>query len=430
MYFIRRPFYHFFNVMTKVAFLSSKLLSGPAALTMELVEGLTNGPFLGIIVLIAFDEGPFLCYLCVKGQIMRTCAFSKRILLCLAIVFIGINLNCRDKSPQEKEVSQPEPNAPSESDANAPSETVSKDVAVTVNGVEIKESAVMSIIGSQLAKIDQQGAKIPPSVAQQYKKQLREQALEQLIRRQLLDEKIKEANVTVTEEDVMDKINEFASDQNMSLEDFKKTMEQNGQDFDQVKEDVRKALARNKFMEAQWAGKIDVTEEEAKKYYDENKKRFNVPELIRVSHILIKYDLNDPNTDPNEAKAKAKAEAQDLLQQIKNGADFAELAKAHSDCPSAPDGGDLGFFPRGQSTPQFEKVAFGLEVGQVSDIVETEYGYHIIKATGHKDATVVSFEQAKDSIIKELTEKKQTEFAEKYISSLKAGAKIVFPFKL
>ena len=159
---------------------------------MEHVEGLTNGPLMGIMFLSALDEGLFLCYEPVKGQIMRTCSLSKVILLGLAIVVIGTHLNCREKSPQEEDVRQPEPNTPSETDVNAPSTIMSKDVAVMVNGVEIKESAVMNLIGSQLAKIDQQGASIPSSVAEQYKKQLREQALEQLIRRQLLDEKIKE----------------------------------------------------------------------------------------------------------------------------------------------------------------------------------------------------------------------------------------------
>ena len=361
---------------------------------------------------------------------MRTYSLSRGILLCLAILLAGMNLTCRDKSPQPKEEVTPEPNTPAEPDANAPSESVSQDVAVTVNGVEIKESTVTNLIGAQLARIDQQGSKLPPSVAAQYKKQLREQALEQLIRRQLLDEKIKEADITITEEDIMNQINEIASAQNMSLEEFKNTMEQYERNFDQVKEDVRKALSRNKFMEAQWAGKTDVTEEEAKTYYDENTKRFDVPEKVRVSHILIQYPLDDPNIDPNVAKAEAKTKAQDLLQQIKDGADFAELAKAHSACPSAPKGGDLGFFPRGETTPQFEKAAFELEIGKISDIVETEYGCHIIKAMDHKDASVISFAQAKDDIIKELTEKKQLEFAETYISSLKAQAKIVFPFKL
>ncbi|MBN2312833.1 MAG: peptidylprolyl isomerase [Sedimentisphaerales bacterium] len=358
---------------------------------------------------------------------MRTCSLGKGILLCLTIVVIGTNLNCREKSPEEKEVRQTEPNTPSEPDVNAPSETIPKDVAVIVNGVEIKNSAVLDLIGPHLAKINQQSTGIPSPVAEQYKKQLREQALEQLIRRQLLDEKIKDANITITDEEVVNKIEALASDQNMSLEDFKKALEQNNQNFDEVKEDFRKQLSRNKFMDAQWAGKTDVTEEETKKYYDENKKRFDVPEHVRVSHILIKYKQESADADPNAAKARVKAKAQDLLQQIKDGADFAELAKAHSDCLSASKGGDLGFFPRGYSTPKFDKVAFELEVGQVSDVVETEYGCHIIKATGHKDATVIPFEEAKDKIITELEEEKQKEFAEKYINSLKAEAKIVFP---
>jgi peptidyl-prolyl cis-trans isomerase C len=229
----------------------------------------------------------------------------------------------------------------------------------------------------------------------------------------------------------MSLINEIASEQNMSVEDFENTItEQYDRTFEEIKEDYRKQLSRKKFMQAQWAGTTDVTEVEAKKYYDENTKRFDVPEQVRVRHILIRIDLSQPNADPNAAKVKAKAKAQDLLQQIKDGADFAELARTHSDCLSAQQGGDLGFFSRSESTPQFEKVAFELETGKVSDIVETEYGCHIIKALDHKDASVIPFPQAKDTIIKTLTEKKQTEFAEKYISELKAQAKIVYPFQL
>ena len=372
---------------------------------------------------------------------MRTCSLSKGILLCLAILLVGLNLTCRDKTPQPADSNQPEPNTPSEPnanapvamDVNAPVQTAGEKVAVTVNGVKITEKDILELIGSQLAKIDQQAGKLPPLVAEQYKKQLREQAIEQLIRRELLDEKIKDANIVVTEEEVMNQLNEIASDQKMSLEDFKSRMEQLGQSFEQIKEEVRKSLARNKFMEAQWAGKINVTEEEAKKYYNENQKQFNVPEQIRVSHILLHYGpylQKHPNADPNEVKAKVKAKAQELLQQIKDGADFAELAKANSDCPSAPKGGDLGYISKGDTTPEFEKAAFELKVGQVSDVVETEYGCHIIKVTDHKDARVIPFEQAKEEIIKQLTEEKQTQFAQKYIDSLKTQAKITYPPKL
>jgi peptidyl-prolyl cis-trans isomerase C len=115
------------------------------------------------------------------------------------------------------------------------------------------------------------------------------------------------------------------------------------------------------------------------------------------------------------------------LLKVLQGADFAELAKANSHCRSAEGGGDLNFFSRGDMVPAFEKVAFGLEVGQVSDIVETRFGYHIIKVTGHKDATVILFEQAKDDIINKLTQKRQGEIARQYVESLQAKANIVYP---
>ena len=95
---------------------------------------------------------------------MRTCSLGRGMFLCLMIFFAGLNLNCRDKSPQEQE--KPEPNAPAEPDVNVPSESVSQDVAVTVNGVEIKESTITELIAPQLERIDQQGSKLPPTVAE------------------------------------------------------------------------------------------------------------------------------------------------------------------------------------------------------------------------------------------------------------------------
>ena len=312
----------------------------------------------------------------------------------------------------------PEPNmAPNEPNSSA--EIAGDSTAVTVNGVDIAESQIEAEVKPQLEKI---AAQLSPAFAEQYKKQLRQQVLERIIVEQLLDQKVKTTGIVITEEEVISRITEMASKQQppLSLEDFKALIEAYGKSFDDVKQRIKKGLGYEKIMEAQWAGKINLTEENAKKYYDENAKEM---EQVKASHILIKPGITDPNIDPNEAKAKAREKAEDMLKQIKNGADFAELAKANSSCPSAAKGGDLGFFGRGQMTPDFEKAAFELKVGQVSDVVETRFGFHIIKATDRKD----TFERFKDDIINMLTQKKQGEFAEKYIESLKAEASIVYP---
>ncbi len=349
------------------------------------------------------------------GQPHRV-APTNRMPACLAILLAVFSLSCGSKSPEESQADKPEPNAVVTS--------VADDVAVTVNGVDILRSEVEKLIKLQLDAVAEQARQQPPQVLAQIAEQFRQETLEQLIRRQLLDGKIQQANIIVTDEEVMSQIEEIASAQELSVEDFFKTLEQYGSSAEEIKKDVRRGLSRNKFMETQWAGKINVTEDDAKKYYDENAQRFNVPEQVRVSHILI---IPESGADPNEAKAKARVKSEELLKQIKGGADFAELARTNSSCPSAPDGGDLNFFPRGKTTPAFEKVAFELEIGQISDLVETEYGYHIIKATDHKDPSVVSFEQAKDKIITRLTEQKQTAFAENYLKKLKSEAEIVYP---
>jgi peptidyl-prolyl cis-trans isomerase C len=345
---------------------------------------------------------------------MRVCIL--RMLVCSAMSLAVLSAGCRSKKPQESGADKSEPNAVAAS--------VTDGVAVTVNGVEILKSTIEQMIKPQLDSLAGKTRQLPAHVIEQYTQQFREHALEQLIREELLDAKIRQANVAIADAEVMSQMEEIASAQGVSMEDFLKTMERHGRSLEQMKDDLRGRLARNQFMATQWAGKINVTEEDARKYHQENPEQFKVPEQVRVSHILIKPELGD---DPNEAKATARTRIEGLLKQIKEGADFAELAKANSVCPSAPKGGDLGFFPRGKTTPAFEKVAFELQVGQLSDVVETEYGFHIIKATDHQDPTDITFEQAKEKIIELLTEERQSEFADEYLKKLKAEAKIVYP---
>ena len=313
-----------------------------------------------------------------------------------------------------------EPNAPAEIAA----EPDKIGIAVTVNGVDITEAALEVRVAPELKKISE---RVPPMFAEPYKRQRIQQVLEGMIIEQLLNEQVRTRKIVVTEEEVTEQIEEMASQQELSVEDLKQLVEARGQSFDEVKHRIYRGMGYQKLMEAQFADRINVTEDDAKKYYSENKSKFETSEQVRASHILIKLDTSDPNTDPNEAKADAKAKAHDLLKQVRDGADFAELAKVNSDCPSGARGGDLNFFGRRQMVPPFEKAAFELEVGQVSDIVETQFGYHIIKLTGRKDAGITTFEQARDDIFDMLTQEKQGELAKQYVESLKAEANIVYP---
>lgn len=342
---------------------------------------------------------------------MKVYNLSFKILAFAAIFSFVFTFSCRSKKTGQTDANGTEPNAAVKSSSG--------DIAVTVNGKTIKESQIEEII----APILQKNTQMEPAVLEQNRKMIRESVLNQLIEETLLDEKIAQANIEVTEKEVIDQITEMA--QPMSLEDVKKKLIEDGRSFDELKNDIKQRLAYRKFIEAQSVGTINVTEADAKKYYDENPKQFQQPEEVRASHILVM--LKPEGTDVNAAKAKAKEKIQGLLQKIKDGADLAELAKANSDCPSAKDGGDLNYFPRGMMTEPFEKAAFELEVGKISDIVETDYGYHIIKVTDHRQARVLSFEDAKVNIIEELTQQKKAEFANEYIESLKKEANIVYP---
>jgi len=362
---------------------------------------------------------------------MNTNLISVKILACLLIICSTCGLSCRRKAPPA-DVNRPAPAPDINQVAQKPTtttETGPNSAAVTINGIKITEGEIDKMVEPQLAAMAKQGQNPPPEYMEQMKKLLRQRILEGIIAERLINEKAKQANIAIADEDVSKQLEEIASMQRplISLEDFKKKMESLGQSFDEVKHQVRVGMTFQKIMEAEFADKINITENDAKQYYDQNQTRYKTPEQVKASHILIKPDTSDPNTDPNQVKAMAKAKAEELLKQIKAGADFAEVAKANSDCPSATQGGDLGFFSRGKMVPPFEKAAFELEVNQVSDIVETNYGYHIIKATDHKDASVTTFEQAKDDIITQLTQRRQRELAAKYIESLKAEANIVYP---
>ena len=173
------------------------------------------------------------------------------------------------------------------------------------------------------------------------------------------------------------------------------------------------------------AADTQISQQDLQRYYNQHQDQFRVPEEVKVAHILIKTPLPGPDgkVDP-KAVADAKAKAEDVLKKLQGGANFADLAKKNSDDPgSAAQGGELGWIGRGRTVPEFEKAAFGLKPGQMSGLVQSSYGFHIIKVEDRHDAHLKSLEEVKSEIEPQLKREKAAGAAQTLSSTIYAQAK-------
>ncbi|WP_282003953.1 peptidylprolyl isomerase [Geotalea uraniireducens] len=173
-------------------------------------------------------------------------------------------------------------------------------------------------------------------------------------------------------------------------------------------EELKKRVIVDAFLKKKVEEQVNISDDELKKFYDENKDKFKTGDQIRASHILV----------------RTEKEAQDILAQLKAGANFEELAKKKSIDSAAAKGGDLGWFSKGAMVPEFEKAVMGMKDGQISGIVKTKFGYHIIKKTGTRKAGVRSFDEVKEQIKAALLPAKQQEVFQKLKDDIKKNAKI------
>jgi peptidyl-prolyl cis-trans isomerase C len=187
-------------------------------------------------------------------------------------------------------------------------------------------------------------------------------------------------------------------------------------------EEFTKGILTQALIEETVNKNVTVTDEEIEEYYKNNISEFQVPEKVKVSHILIAVD-----SDAGEnVKAEKKKQAEQVLYKVKAGENFAELAQQFSDdAATKKRGGVLGFFPRGAKSSEIEEVAFDLKKDEVSDIVLTDKGYHIIKMLDKKEGTTKSLEDSRKKITNKLTQKKKNEAIQSLLEDLKAKTKVV-----
>jgi peptidyl-prolyl cis-trans isomerase C len=248
---------------------------------------------------------------------------------------------------------------------------------------------------------------------------MKDEVLENLIAREVLYQKSKAEEIKV-DEAMLDEHMATLKQQFPSEDEFKKTLGEMGLSEAGLRSDFERAKAIEQLLDEEVSKKIVISDEETKKYYAENPAMFKHPEQVRASHILITVD---PKAE-DSAKAASRAKLEAVQARLKQGEDFAALAKEVSQCPSASKGGDLGYFRQGQMVEPFEKAAFALKPGEVSDIVETQFGYHLIKVADHKPETVVGYDEIKERIAEHLKQDRLKDEIDRYVDTLKQEAKI------
>lgn len=244
-----------------------------------------------------------------------------------------------------------------------------KDTAASINGEEISKEELYSKLTDLYGK----------------------DTLDSLVTNKMIEMEAKKEKVKVTGTEIDEELTKLQESYG-GEEAFTSALEQNNVSMDKIREDIEFYLLAEKLIEPD----IAITDEEMKTYFEENKDSFDEKEQVKASHILVE----------DEATAKK------VKEELDSGKDFAELAKEYStDTSNAADGGDLGYFSKGEMAEEFEKAAFEIEVNTVSNPVKTDFGYHIIKVSDKKAAKAATFEEHKDKI-KELLfdEKIQTEY--------------------
>jgi peptidyl-prolyl cis-trans isomerase C len=244
--------------------------------------------------------------------------------------------------------------------------------------------------------------------------------LDDMIAYRLLIQEAKTRKIAVTDAEVDAQIGEIRK-QFPDEAQFKQALAAQKLTLDAIRADTRSKIGVDKMMKAEIGDKGAVKPEEVADFYAKNPDKFKQPERVRASHILIAV----PESADAAAKQQAKAKAEAILKDLKGGKDFAAAAKQNSQDPgSAVNGGDLGYFGQGQMVPPFEQAAFALKPGQMSDVVETPFGFHIIKMVDKQASRTVPLNEAKTQIEEYLGVQNQRTQLEAFVNSLKAKAKI------
>jgi len=302
------------------------------------------------------------------------------------------------------------------SELAAESQAAFPQAVAVVNGNPIEREAYQQQIEAQLQQAQMQGMQI----GEQERQMLEDQILEQLINRELMLQRAEELGIVPSDQDVRQEMDQLRG-QFPDQDSFDNALVQQNLTEQDLVDDIRQQLVLQALFEDEIAREITLQEEDVRDFYERNPELFQTQHEVRVSHILLQAAPDDPLL--HEATREEIAELHRRL--VEDDANFAELARKYSEeAISYQEGGDLGFFGRGQMVPAFEEAAFDLEVGEISDVVETQFGFHIIHKTDERQAGTLEFDEVRGLIEGFLAEEHEQQAVELYIDELRRDAEI------
>lgn len=284
-----------------------------------------------------------------------------------------------------------------------------------VNGVGITKRDFIWALSSEEQRLTSSGKILTP----EEKNDLKRSVLDQLVNREILYQESRKKNIVVSELKIEQEYGRIRASMmsDIDLETIKKELDM---DENHIKNEFRRVFAIKMLMAQELVIDDSVTEKETRDFYDSNPDKFIIPGPIYVRHILIQVK---PGADETR-KADARKKAEEIYEKVKAGEDFSELAKAYSEGPSAVKGGAIGWLKTGRTVKAFEDAAFALGVGEVSGIVETPYGFHIIKVTDKKPDRVFAYDDIQEQLSDYLKKQKVSLTEKAYIEKLKKKATI------
>lgn len=355
-----------------------------------------------------------------KNWVRKGFSLTLFVLICLLAFGLTACQKNEQKDSASKETGSPAPNVPQvEQKAEEGKPALGPGgVVMEVDGVKMTKAQLDTEVNRKLSSIKK---RIPADKLPQVKANIQKRIVDDFIVRTLLNNEVNRLKITATEQEVDEAVEKLKSTlpANVTLEDL---LKKNQMTRAKMREEIRLGIRINKLVASRTKDLPKPTEKEISTFYKTNQNRFKLPEAVHVRHILI---ARAPD-DSDKVVAEKKARAEGLRKQILGGADFGELAKTNSDCPSKSNGGDLGVVTRGQMVKPFEDAVFSLKKNQVGPVVETEYGFHVVQVLDVRQPKTVALDDKTKAMISSfLMQKKQQEDFNKLVAGLRDKANIV-----